>query len=77
MEEKNYKEAEYFIHSLKLAFADIRDLDRDEIDYIIKRANELAIPNVKEYIIGIRTKKIKSSRANTERWNNEKNMFNL
>lgn len=70
MEEKNYKEAEYFIHSLKLTFADIRDLDRDEIDYIIKRAKELAIPNVKEYIIGIRTKKIKSSRANTERWSN-------
>lgn len=57
MEEKNYKEAEYFIHSLKLTFADIRDLDEDEIDYIIKRAKELAIPNVREYIEYIKNNK--------------------
>ncbi|MGL5856208.1 MAG: hypothetical protein ACRCYA_13335 [Cetobacterium sp.] len=47
---KEYKEAAQFLSSLRLAYGEVRQLQKAEIDFILDRAKELSIPNVKEYI---------------------------
>ncbi len=52
-----YKEAAQFLSSLRLAYGEVRQLQRGEIDFILERAKELAIPNVREYIEYIKNNK--------------------
>lgn len=54
---KEYEEAAQFLSSLRLAYGEVRQLQRAEIDFILDRAKELSIPNVKEYIEYIKNNK--------------------
>lgn len=54
---EEYKEAAQFLSSLRLAYGEVRQLQRAEIDFILDRAKELSIPNVKEYIEYIKNNK--------------------
>lgn len=52
-----FKEAAQFLSSLRLAYGEVRLLQSGEIDFILERAKELSIPNVKEYIEHIKNNK--------------------
>lgn len=58
---KEYKEAAQFLSSLRLAYSEVRLLQNGEIDFILERAKELSIPNVKEYIEHIKNKDRKTN----------------
>ncbi|MGL5428692.1 MAG: hypothetical protein ACRDAS_12355 [Cetobacterium sp.] len=58
LQNKQYKEAELFIRSLRLAHYEVRMLKKFEIDFILDRAKELRIPNVENFIKLIKNKKI-------------------
>lgn len=52
-----FKDAAQFLSSLRLAYGEVRLLQSGEIDFILERAKELSIPNVKEYIEHIKNNK--------------------
>ena len=57
--DKKYHEAFGFLNSFKLTKWDIRvHVPQWEIDYIIQRGEEEKIPNLKEFIELIKTRKI-------------------
>lgn len=58
-----YKEAAQFLSILRLAYGEVRLLQSSEIDFILERAKELSIPNVKEYIEHIKNNKKTINRA--------------
>ncbi|MCQ9627515.1 MULTISPECIES: hypothetical protein [Cetobacterium] len=55
---KEYEEADKFLNSFKLAYGEIRKLDKCEIEFILKRAQELQVKNVKECIDFIKANKM-------------------
>ncbi|MGL4865586.1 MAG: hypothetical protein ACRC4T_21020 [Cetobacterium sp.] len=57
-----WKDAAYFITSMRLAYYEVRMLEKGEIEFILERAKELKINNVKEYIDFIKNNKRKIKR---------------
>lgn len=55
--QKEYEEADKFLTCLRLSYVEVRLLHPGEIDFILERAKELHIPNVKEYIEHIKVNK--------------------
>lgn len=54
---EKYVEAAHLISSLRLAYVDVRNLEDSELIFILERAKELRISNVKEYIQHIKDNK--------------------
>lgn len=55
---KEFNEAAEFMRSLKMTYAEIRTLKNDtELEFILSRAKELRIPNIKEYISFVKNNK--------------------